>query len=199
LSEVMVKKREDGRNPTDGRGRGGRKADWLLPSESVAEAVEPEEGEEPAVAVPPHAAVVDGANGLAVRGDVMGHDQNVIGDGARHGSTPPARRDSRWVGVWDLGEGGQSRLYRSICVDPFFTHIPPILPHPAPTSRAHTPPTSPPRPRPHQSNRTPFSSSTPFVKMPLYFAISRFYNFIVLSGGSSKGPNIEGWICFYKF
>jgi hypothetical protein len=55
------------------------------------------------VAVPPHAAVVDGANGLAVRGDVMGHDQNVIGDGARHGSTPPARRQP--LG-WGLGFGG---------------------------------------------------------------------------------------------
>jgi hypothetical protein len=122
--------------------------------------VEPEEGEEPAVAVPPHAAVVDGANGLAVRGHVMGHDQNVIGDGGRHGSTPPARQR-----VWDLGEGGQSRLYRSICVDPFFTHISPIFPPSGPPSP----------PRPHQSNRTPFSSSTPFVKMPLYLSISRFY------------------------
>lgn len=86
--------------------RGGDRGDAHVPSQGVAEAVEPEVGDEAAVTAPAHAAVVDGADGLAQVGHPIGDDI----DRGPHGSiTVPARFDRTAAG-WGFG-GSEQREF----------------------------------------------------------------------------------------
>ena len=135
-----------------------------VPSERVAESVDPEEGGEPAVAEPPHAAVVHGADDLAVLAHVVAYQSDVI----RHLS--PEFGIGVWGGKDQRGFGGFEReayiyIYNSVALVLCVSLPPPYPPiSPSPSTRA----------------RWTLPLQLFLMEMPLYLSKTRFCSQVCL-------------------